>query len=195
MGTILVLKELEKSEFLETNIPPSFQEAAVVLDFNQKYQQKLYHQKIRNWAMDGLEVIKVIRKDYENLMQILATQISSEQLAKITNLSAEDQISEDLRRLDELVELLSSKILSRNGLTLQAAFDEIKQNESTEMGSVAVYLEQSDYPLFQVMMKVLLWSSREEGVDPEILNGITQDLLQMAAYDSASALIFLNSRI
>ncbi len=196
MGTVVVLKEVEKTNPFNTDLIQSYQQAAVFLDFNQKFQQSIQFKKISEWASDGLEVLRVIQADYEKLMQELAKEITPEQLAEVTALSAQDQINEDLRRLRDLLQALSDKVLVKKGVSLLEAFEAIKKDISHEVGSVAAYLEKSEYPLFQVMMKVIGWASVESGeIDKNEINHVIQCLLQLGAYDAASALVFLNSRL
>lgn len=194
MGTLLVLKEVEKENQVETSFDISSQKPAVILDFNQKFQKHLQSKKIYGRAQDGLEVLRVLMKDYEALMQDLAKQISPEQLAKVTELSAEDQIREDIRRIQDLINTLESRVNLKKGLTLQQAFEEIKAESSTELGVVAAYLEKNEYVLFQVMMKVIAWAS----VTPEKialieLDIVIESLLQIGAFDTANALVFLGT--
>lgn len=195
MGTLLVLQEVEKefSEALsfETKLPSS---PAVILDFNQSYQKKLQGIKLKQWGEDGLSVLKVIALDYERLMRVLASQITPEQLAKVTSLSAEEQIQEDLRRIHDLLAQLELQLHGKPGRNLQEAFEEIKKDQG-ELGVVAAYLEKNEYPLFRLMSKVIVWASLSpEEVSECELSQVLQSLLEMGAFDTANALVYLQSR-
>lgn len=195
MGTLLVLKkEEEKFEEVEVCLE-TVSSPAIILDFNAKFQKKLEDQRVSQWAEDGLEVLRVVGLDYEKLMRALADQISSEDLAKVTELSAEEQINEDIRRIQDLIHALEARVKSRVGLSLEQAFEEIK-NEEGEVATVAAYLEQNGYALFQVMMKVISWASvKPEEMSVEEVTPCVQSLVAMGACDTASALVFLQSRI
>ncbi len=193
MGTLLVLKEVERENQEITSHDIALQNPAVILDFNQKFQQKLEFKKIYDRAEDGLKVLRVLMQDYEVLMQDLAQKISAEDLAKVTDLSAEAQIKEDIRRIQDLIHSLELRVSRKNGLTLQQAFEEIKQESDTELGVVAAYLEKNEYPLFQTMMKIIEWASIKSTEIASIEFDIVIDTLsQIGALDTANALYFLS---
>ncbi len=195
MGTLLVLKEVEKEEFGEFSFEKILpQHPAVILDFNQSYQKKLEDLKVAQWASDGLSVLKVIALDYERLMRILADQITADQLAKVTSLSADEQIKEDVRRIHDLIEALELQLELKSGTSLREAYESLKKDPS-ELGVVASYLEKNDYALFKVMVKVIDWSSISAiEVDELEFGAAVDELIGMGACDTANALVFLQSR-
>lgn len=195
MGTLLVLKEVERDDLVEFNFEknPS-QHPAVILDFNQKYQKKLENLEVSQWAHDGLSVLKVIALDYERLMRVLAEQITAEQLALVTPLSADEQIKEDIRRIHDLIAALEVQVSLKAGRSLQEAYEDLKKDQS-ELGVVASYLEKNDYTLFKVMVKVIGWASVSVREVDESELALTMDgLIEMGACDTANALVFLQSR-
>ncbi len=195
MGTLHLLKEVEREEQNEVFVELPLQIPAVILDFTQKFQANLQAKKVTQWAVDALEVLKVLVNDYERLMQELALQITPEQLSSLTDLSAQDQIKEDIRRLQDIVSALESKVLAKKGLSLEQAFEELKQEEGTELSAVAIYLEKNEYALFATMMKIIRWASvASEAVERDEYTLLVNCLMDLGAFDTANAVVFFDSR-
>ncbi|GEM_PF-2483810 len=190
MGTVLLLKEIERNDQPNTAEGSFLQQPAVILDFNQKFQANLLQKNIQRRAMDGIQVLRVILSDYEKLMKELAQNISPEQLAKITQLSAEEQILEDVRRLNDLIQALESKILAQKGLNLRRAMEDLQKQTQQEVGNVAAYLESNEYPLFKVWVKVIEWTSLDL-IDSNEIELTMKHLEELGALDTANVLVFL----
>ncbi len=54
MGTVVVLKEVEKFNQVDSSEIISLQVPAILLDFNQKFKEHSHLKKITQWAQDGL---------------------------------------------------------------------------------------------------------------------------------------------
>lgn len=183
-----------KIEKIEDNQITSIQaEPALVINFTEKRAAKIQKQINQFWANDGIKTLRTMIADYEVLMNVLATQISEEQLAEYTPLTANDQISEDLRRLNTLVDALEYIVNEKVGTTLEEALSILKNHGTEEMAMVIEYLQTSDYPVFVAMMKVIGYTSvrgQDEAVEGE-MNTQAEVLMNLGAVDSVNGIHFL----
>ncbi len=188
MAQILAL-QIEK---LDKNTE-TLQEPALVIDFQQKRLEKSQLKIQHLWALDGIRALRLMIADYEKLMVVLADEVTPEQLAQFTPLTAAEQIQDDLRRLNTLVEALEYLVNEKPGLTLVAALEILREFGGDEMAAVIDYLLAAEYPVFKAMMKVMDYTSvGGEYVEVEEALCETREVLaSMGAYDSVSGIDFL----
>jgi len=192
MGKVFALKGSEGFESRKMERALKL-EPALVIHFGKKRAERLQKKAIQKWALDGLYVLRIMISDYEVLMNHLAQNISPEQLVEITALSADDQIQEDLRRLYALLDGMETLVKSKSGMSLREAFRRLKVQGSEEMSLVIEYLEASDYPVFQAMMKLIDYTSEgggDYGLEKE-MESVSSVLGEMGALDSVNGIEYL----
>src|SRR4030095_3051673 len=146
MSKVVAMK-LERNEEIKLNVKP-----AQIIDLAAKRNEKIQTQVT---ALENLSALKALVAGYEVEMKELALTVSPEKLAEVTPLSAEEQINEDLRRLNTLVEALEYIVCDQVGFSLSQALQILKVHGGEEMATVIEYLENSDYPTFQAMIEVV----------------------------------------
>ena len=196
MGNLVALKDVEAFEIrkLEKIFNP---QPATVISFLKKRAEKIQKKKIQQWGLEGVYILRVMISDYEFLMNQLSVQLTPEQLAEVTSLSAEEQIIEDLRRLNALVDSLEKKLTEKRGLSLALALVDLKLRGSEENSLVIEYLETSEYPIFQAMVRLAAYTSECGGQEAHeiALKGIADILGQMGALDSVNGIHYLLENI
>jgi hypothetical protein len=192
MGQVLALKDWEAFE--SRKVEKSFHaEPASLISFQKKRSERIQQKKVRQWAQSGVYVLRVMLSDYEALMNQLAGQITAEQLAEITSLSAPDQIKEDLRRLNDWVNALEWVVLEKKGFSLAQAMEWLPEQGIEELSLVIDYLKTSEYPLFRAMMQVIQYTS-VGGADYLSEKGMVaaiEELSSQGALDSVNGLQYL----
>jgi hypothetical protein len=146
MSNVMAIK-LEKNEKVQIVAQP-----AQVINFVEKRNEIIQTQIV---ALEGIQALKILVADYEIEMEKLAETVSAEDLAQVTSLTAEEQINEDLRRLNTLVEALEYIVTEKKGFSLAQALEILKSFGGEEMTDVINYLEKSNYPSFVALMNVV----------------------------------------
>src|SRR5262245_8437200 len=132
MSKVVAMK-LEKNEEIQIVSRP-----AQVINLFEKRNEKIQTQAA---ALEGIQALKILVAGYEVEMKELAETVSAEDLARVTPLSAEEQINEDLRRLNTLVEALEYIVTEKKGFSLAQALEILKGFGGEEMIDVINYLE------------------------------------------------------
>jgi hypothetical protein len=158
MGQVVALKDWEAqvSRKFDKFLP---NEPAPLISFQKKKIERIQAKKVQAWAKEGIYVLRIMLSDYEVLMNTLAEHITLEQLAEITSLSAEEQIQEDLRRLNDWVNALEWVITEKRNVNLAQAQEWLSHQRFDELTQVIEYLKGSEYPLFRAMMQLIQYTS------------------------------------
>jgi len=114
----------------------------------EKIRKDLLHYEV--FADIGL--LKGMISEYESLMEEFSRTLS---LPERAELRPQDQIAEDVRRLNTLAEALEYIVTEEEGLSLAEALQILKRHGGEEISCLINYLEKSDYPLFQDMMAAI----------------------------------------
>jgi hypothetical protein len=119
---------------------------AIVVDFKKKLEEK--HQSVKVLrAQEGLRAFRSLISNYELLIQIYSPTLSPKVLAELTPLTPEEQLAEDLARLNDLADTMEDIVLEKQ-ITLSEAFLFLKHGQEEELSQIIAYLLESTFPFF-----------------------------------------------
>ncbi|MDX1386478.1 MAG: hypothetical protein R3257_02735 [bacterium] len=147
---------------------------------NKTVSQQKERQKAQVRALQILEVIQGICRDYEAHMLGLAHERSREEWLEATGNDPYAQIEYDLVRLTRLVDSLKGSIEADRAATLVEAWEALEERADEELAATLNYVWSSDYFGFQCIRGLVSLGDLTDGQyreDAESLKSIEEDLL------------------
>lgn len=141
--------------------------------------QKKERQKAQARAVQVLEIILGICRDYEAHMLGLAHEKSREEWVEATGNDPYAQIEYDLVRLNRLVANLKESIEADQSATLMEAWEKLEAQGDEELTATLSYVWSSDYFGFQCIRGLVCLGDLESGFyqeDLQSLQSIEEDL-------------------
>ncbi|MFO1462533.1 MAG: hypothetical protein U1F66_02060 [bacterium] len=153
----LKLQELAEVETVESQ--DSEDEAAEVVDlgaFRKKTQaKKARRAKAKVQAVEMIQVVAALVRDYEDQMMAVAHEIDAQEWAEQHQTSPFEQIREDMRRLYAFVNALNVAVEFEGAATLAEACELIGKGGNGELIATLDYIRNSEYLGFQAIARVL----------------------------------------
>ncbi|MCE9625378.1 MAG: hypothetical protein K8R69_08010 [Deltaproteobacteria bacterium] len=128
---------------------------AQVIDLQERREAKQQKYSVYLEAMEGIHELRSQIADYDFFMSVLALEISAEQLPELGNVSADQQIQEDLNRLNGCIDALEKLVEENKGFSLETALQLLKRGGNEETLAVLDYLSVTDCPFLARMHEIL----------------------------------------
>jgi len=133
-----------------------------IIDLQTRREQKLQQLSTYLEAMEGIHALREQIAEYDFYMSVLALEMDPASFADLSDRSLEQQIQEDLRRLNGLVDSLESIVSEFHGISLETALHLLIKQASPEILDTLAYLAITDCPFLAKMQDILHgWTSRE----------------------------------
>lgn len=126
-----------------------------VIDMQERREAKQRRYSVYLEAMEDIHGLRSQIADYDFYMSVLALEIEPEQLPELGNLSADQQIQEDLNRLNSFVNALERIVEENKGVSLATARVLMQKQGHREYRMMLDYLSQSDCPFLAAMHEIL----------------------------------------
>jgi len=128
---------------------------ANVIDLHERREAKQKRYSIYLEAMEGIHDLRSQIADYDFYMSVLALEISADQLPELGPISADQQIQEDLQRLNGFVDALERFVEENKGISLATARHLMQKQGHREFRMMLDYLAQTDCPFLARMHDIL----------------------------------------
>ncbi|MCC6273778.1 MAG: hypothetical protein IT572_09965 [Deltaproteobacteria bacterium] len=128
---------------------------AKIIDLQERREAKQRKISVYLEAMEDIHELRSQIADYDFYMSVLALEISPEQLPELGPLSAEQQIQEDLNRLNGFVNALERIVEENKGVSLATARHLMQKQGHREYRLMLDYLAQTDCPFLAKMHEIL----------------------------------------
>ncbi|MFO1464049.1 MAG: hypothetical protein U1F66_09735 [bacterium] len=128
---------------------------AEVIDLQERREAKQKKYSIYLEAMEGIHELRSQIADYDFYMSVLALEIEADKLPELGPLSADQQIQEDLSRLNGFVNALEQIVEANKGISLATARHLMQKQGHREFRLMLDYLAQTDCPFLAKMHEIL----------------------------------------
>ncbi len=129
--------------------------SAEVIDLQERREAKQKKYSIYLEAMEGIHELRSQIADYDFYMSVLALEIEADKLPELGPLSADQQIQEDLSRLNGFVNALEQIVEANKGISLATARHLMQKQGHREFRMMLDYLSQTDCPFLAKMHEIL----------------------------------------
>ena len=133
-----------------------------VIDMQERREAKQRRYSVYLEAMEDIHDLRSQIADYDFYMSVLALEIEPEQLPELGNLSADQQIQEDLNRLNSFVNALERIVEEHKGVSLATARHLMQKQGHREYRMMLDYLSKTDCPFLAAMHEILHPSAASE---------------------------------
>ena len=128
---------------------------AEIIDLQERRETRQRKISIYLEAMEDIHELRGQIADYDFYMSVLALEIDADNLPELGPVTAEQQIQEDLNRLNGFVDALEGIVEENKGISLATARHLMQKQGHREYRMMLDYLSETDCPFLAKMHEIM----------------------------------------